>query len=240
MSIILRKFNIKYISDSSLILIIGSNNSNKSYITKDLLYNHNTIPIGAVISKNKYGYEYIPPIFIHEEYNKKIIKNIIKNKISSFLVFDNYNGEELHPKKLKNTLTVLTIDYYIYKNISLRNNIEYLFILREDLHINRKKIYDAFLKMEFTLFCKLLDEYTDDNNVLVIHLKSDSSLIQDKFFWYGISKTSQPYKTSQKNDNPFKMCCEEAWKYNETHLIKTDNLDNLDNNKLLFNRNFLF
>ena len=81
MSIILRKFNMVYIDNSSLILIIGMNNSNKYYIIKDLLYNHKTIPIGVVISKDKSNkYDYIPQIFIHEEYNTSIIENILKRQ----------------------------------------------------------------------------------------------------------------------------------------------------------------
>ena len=174
-----------YIDNSSLILIIGMNNSNKYYIIKDLLYNHKTIPIGVVISKDKSNkYDYIPQIFIHEEYNKKIIKNLIKSEQTSesFFIYDNYNGQkDKYLDKLfqkSYSLRIFDMQYIARHSNShtptkLINNVEYLIILQEDLQINRMKIYEEFkdnLKIEFTLFCKFLDEYTDNNHALIIHL----------------------------------------------------------------------
>ena len=171
MSIILRKFNMNYIDNSSLILIIGMNNSNKYYIIKDLLYNHKTIPIGVVISKDKHNkYDYIPQIFIHEEYNKKIIKNLIKSEKTSesFFIYDNYNGQkDKYLDKLFHksySLRIFEMQYIASHThtpipTKLKNNVEYLIILQENLQINRMKIYEEFkdiLKMEFTLFCKFV------------------------------------------------------------------------------------
>ena len=76
---------------------------------------------------------------------------------------------------------------------------------------SKKEIFDAIyfkIKIEFTVFCKFLDDYTDDYNCLVVYLKTESKYIEDKLFWY------------KANINPdFKMCCIESWQYNHNHLI---------------------
>ena len=174
---------------------------------------------------------------------KKHIKNLIKSEQTSesFFIYDNYNGQkDKYLDKLfqkSYSLRIFDMQYIARHSNShtptkLINNVEYLIILQEDLQINRMKIYEEFkdnLKIEFTLFCKFLDEYTDNNHALIIHLKSQSDILQDKLFWYNISD----------NNNSFKMCSEEAWNYNNEHLIKENN-NIMYQNKILFDRNFLF
>ena len=168
MTIILRKFDLKYIGYSSFILILGISNTGKSTITKDILFHYNDIPIGIVMSesKNKYIYNYIPPIFIHEKYNKKNIKNIINKKElffeenldydnRSFLIIDQCLNEKIlkKDKNLKkmctmykelNLLYIIELNYIEHITDYFKKNIDYIFILKEDLQINRKKIYDMF------------------------------------------------------------------------------------------------
>ena len=81
MAIILRKFNMNYISDNALLLIIGMQNTGKSTIIKKILDNHD-IPTGVVV-KNKFinnnKYSYVPLNFIYN--NIDFIKEFVKSQI---------------------------------------------------------------------------------------------------------------------------------------------------------------
>lgn len=68
----------------------------------------------------------------------------------------------------------------------LRNNIDYVFILRENKINNRKRIYENYAGMfkTFELFCSVMDQCTENYECLVIHNTSKSNQIQDQVFWY--------------------------------------------------------
>ena len=50
MNIELKKFNMKQIKDDQVVVMIGKRNTGKSFLTKDLMYNRKSIPVGTVIS----------------------------------------------------------------------------------------------------------------------------------------------------------------------------------------------
>ena len=67
-----------------VIVFIGRRDTGKSYLVRDLLYHHQDIPIGTVISGTEAGNgfycQHVPKLFIHEEYNIAIIENILKRQ----------------------------------------------------------------------------------------------------------------------------------------------------------------
>jgi len=79
--------NIKYKSSETqgpVIVLIGRRDTGKSFLVKDLLYHHQDIPIGTVISGTEAGNGFyakmVPKLFIHDEYNTAIIENILKRQ----------------------------------------------------------------------------------------------------------------------------------------------------------------
>jgi hypothetical protein len=280
MTIILRKFNKNNININSVILIIGEVNSGKSTLTKDILYMYKDIPCGIVIcnknntnsinlsdhSLNKKNdlYNYIPPIFIHNCYDKHIVKDFIKRQYilsenyenndnlynnnysdnnnnynnysdnnnnnnynnyyynKSFIILDDclYNRKYYKDKylniliessKLYNYLCIIETQYLTKINDNLINNIDYLFILKDSLDVNRRRIYDQFKKIlgiEYTVFTKILDDYTNNYNLLVLDLKYKSTCIEDKLYWY-----------KAHIHNNFRICNEESWNYNNNNYI---------------------
>jgi len=92
MTLELKKFNMKDIcfkpneNKGPVIVLIGRRDTGKSYLVRDLLYNHQDIPIGTVISGTESGNgfysEHVPKLFIHDEYNSAIIENILKRQKS--------------------------------------------------------------------------------------------------------------------------------------------------------------
>ena len=90
MNLELKKFDMKNItfkpneSSGPVIVLIGRRDTGKSFLVKDLLYHHQDIPIGTVISGTEAGNGYyskmVPKLFIHDEYNTAIIENILKRQ----------------------------------------------------------------------------------------------------------------------------------------------------------------
>ena len=90
MTLELKKFDMKNItfkpneSSGPVIVLIGRRDTGKSFLVKDLLYHHQDIPIGTVISGTEAGNGYyskmVPKLFIHDEYNTAIIENILKRQ----------------------------------------------------------------------------------------------------------------------------------------------------------------
>lgn len=68
----------------------------------------------------------------------------------------------------------------------LRTNIDFTFILRENIVNNRKRIYDNFAGMfpTFDIFCQCLDQTTENFECLVIDNTSKSNKLEDCVFWY--------------------------------------------------------
>jgi hypothetical protein len=67
-----------------VIVLIGRRDTGKSFLVRDLLFYHQDIPIGTVISGTEAGNGFfsahIPKLFIHDEYNTAIIENILKRQ----------------------------------------------------------------------------------------------------------------------------------------------------------------
>ena len=90
MSLELRKFNMKDISfrptenKGPVVVLIGRRDTGKSYLVRDLLWYHQDIPIGTVISGTEAGNgfysSHVPKLFIHDEYDAVIIENILKRQ----------------------------------------------------------------------------------------------------------------------------------------------------------------
>jgi hypothetical protein len=90
MTLELKKFsmqNITFKADENkgpVIVLIGRRDTGKSYLVRDLLFYHQDIPIGTVISGTEAGNgfygSHVPKLFIHEEYNTAIVENILKRQ----------------------------------------------------------------------------------------------------------------------------------------------------------------
>ena len=90
MTLDLKKFSMKTIkfdqnkNQGPVIVLIGRRDTGKSFLVKDLLYYHQDIPVGTVISGTEAGNGFygsvVPKLFIHDEYNTNIIENILKRQ----------------------------------------------------------------------------------------------------------------------------------------------------------------
>ena len=90
MTLELKKFDMRWITfrpdenKGPVIVMIGRRDTGKTFLVRDLLYHHQDIPIGTVISGTEAGNgfyaQHVPKLFIHEEYNSAIIENILRRQ----------------------------------------------------------------------------------------------------------------------------------------------------------------
>jgi hypothetical protein len=99
-------------------------------------------------------------------------------------------------------MLVITMQYPLGIPPTLRTNIDYVFILRENYIANRKRIYENYAGMfpTFESFCQVMDQCTENYECLVINNNSKSNKLTDQVFWY---------KADSHND--FRLGSKEFW-----------------------------
>lgn len=99
-------------------------------------------------------------------------------------------------------MTIITMQYPLGVTPNLRTNVDFIFILRETMIGNRKRIYENYAGMfpTFEMFCQFMDQCTENYECLVICNGVASNKLEDQVFWYKAS-----------DHPPFKMCDDSLW-----------------------------
>jgi len=122
MTLELKKFDMRSITfkpdenKGPVIVMIGRRDTGKSYLIRDLLFYHQDIPIGTVISGTEAGNGFfsahVPKLFIHEEYNTVLIENILRRQK---VVLKQVNKEiEMYRKTTIDPRTFVILDDCLY------------------------------------------------------------------------------------------------------------------------------
>jgi hypothetical protein len=103
-----------------------------------------------------------------------------------------------------NETFIITMQYCMGIPPSLRTNVDFVFLLRENLINNRKKLYEQYAGMfpSFDIFCQVMDQCTENYECIVIHNNAKSNKLEDQVFWY---------KASDHED--FRVGAAEYWEY---------------------------
>jgi len=119
------------------------------------------------------------------------------------------------------SMFIITMQYALGIPPNLRTNIDYVFLLRENIVSNRKRLYEQYAGMfpNFDYFQQVMDQCTEDYECLVIHNNAKSNKLQDQVFWY---------KADSHDD--FQLGHPECWKlhnanYNPDHDDSDDEFD---------------
>ena len=172
----LKKFNMKEITHDKVVVLIGKRDTGKSFLCKDILYHHQNIPVGQVISGTESANEFyssiVPKLFIHGEYKPQIVANMLKRQKTiidkmktnpnmdprAFLILDDCLYDSSWTKDVNmryvfmngrhyKLLFILTMQFALGIPPSFRTNIDYVFILRENYVSNRKRLYEHYAGM---------------------------------------------------------------------------------------------
>ena len=192
---------------------------------------------------NEHYQQFVPDSFIYGQYEPEVIEHIITHQQqvvkklkqsekedfktpnnSVFMVLDDcmFDNKWTRDKNMRcvfmngrhyRIFFMLAMQYCMDLPPPLRANIDYLFILKENIIQNREKIYKNFFGIfpTFDSFNEVLNQCTQNYECLVLDNSSTSSKIEDVVFWY-----------KAKVDRKFKMgspalCDHHKRNYNPKH-----------------------
>jgi hypothetical protein len=228
----LRRFNMSSIefnkneTKGPVIVLLGRRDTGKSVLVKDLLFYHQDIPIGTVMSGTEDGNGFfsdlVPKLFVHNEYNTAIVERALLRqkhvmmehmkacKLASarnqpippsdprtFVIMDDclFDDKWTRDKVMRclfmngrhwKIMLIITMQYPLGVPPAMRSNVDYVFILRNPIKSDRKRIYENYAGMfdTFEAFCQVMDQCTEDYRCLVIHQNARSNKLSDQVFWY--------------------------------------------------------
>ena len=245
MEIQLKKFDISEIKDDKVIVLIGKRDTGKSFLCRDILSHHTSIPAGQVISgteaANSFYGKLVPKLFIYDEFEQGIIERLLKRQRlmiergkdnpnvdpRAFLVLDDclYDNKWTKDKNVRSLfmngrhfkiLFMITMQYALGIPPNLRTNIDYVFILRENYVSNRKRLYEHYAGM-FPNF-EMFCQVMDQCTENYECLVVHNNAKSNKL-------TDQVFWYKAESHDDFKLCSPDHWQYshaNENN-IKDDN-----------------
>ena len=217
-------------------VIIGKPGTGKTTMIASLLHAKSHIfPVAEVQSgtedSNGFYGQILPKSLIHDGLNvdkiedfikrQKMAKKYLSNPWAVLLIDDCTDNPSVLRKPLFQGIFkngrhwkmwfILSLQYCMDVLPTVRTNVEFIFILREANLRNRKALYDNYAGIitDFTLFCEIMDQITDDYTALVINNTTTSNKMDDCVFYYRADK-----KFSDKNFlATFKFGCRELWEF---------------------------
>jgi hypothetical protein len=174
-------------------VISGTEEGNGFYSTmvpKLFIHNeYNTVIIENILKRQKSVLKQI-----NKEYLTYKKSNIDPR---AFVIMDDclYDSSWIKDKMMKllfmngrhwKIMLIITMQYPLGIPPALRTNIDYVFILREPVISNRKRIYENYAGMvpTFEAFCQVMDQCTENYECLVVHNNAKSNKLQEQIFWY--------------------------------------------------------
>jgi hypothetical protein len=165
---------------------------------------------------NEHYKDYVPDSFIYGEYDTSVIEKVIthqqsvikklpkekkedfKNPSNSvFMILDDcmFDNKWTRDKNMRcvfmngrhyRIFFMLTMQYCMDLPPALRANIDYIFVLKENIIQNKEKIYKNFFGIfpTFDSFNEVLTQCTENYECLVLDNTSKSNKIEDVVFWY--------------------------------------------------------
>jgi hypothetical protein len=224
--------------------------THNSTLLSDIMYFHKNIPYGTIMSGTEEGNgfysQYFPDLFIYPEYKSDVLgkllkqqKIIVKNEQSKskghmFLLIDDcmYDKKMIRDKNIRQLfmngrhwriMFFLTMQYCMDLPPDLRANLDYIFLLRENVIANQMKLWKNFFGIfpTFKTFQETFLACTENYECLVLDNTSKSNKIEDCVFWYKATPNRR-----------YKIGCTKLWecarlKYNKNYENDEDDNQNL-------------
>jgi hypothetical protein len=185
---------------------------------------------------NEFFQHMVPSKFIHDKYSPEIVTKVIQRQLAlkqarnkskvggqsnvdprAFLILDDclYDSSWIKEESTRYVFmngrhvdlsTMITMQYPLGITPNLRTNVDFVFIMRENILGNRRRIYENYAGMfpTFEMFCQFMDQCTENFECLVICNNVPSNKLEDQVFWYKAS-----------DHPPFRLCAPQLWADNK-------------------------
>jgi len=235
----IRRFDPRTMGDRKTAVIIGKRGTGKSVLAKDLMSYKQHLPAGVVMSGTEEGNgfygKWIPSIFVYNQFDPDVVERVIEvqkaaiardnkdgvtRRHDMFMIMDDcmYDRSVLREKCMRQVFMngrhwhislLLTAQYMMDMPPDIRTNVDYVFVLRENVIQNRRKLYDSFFGVfpTFPDFCAAMDACTEDNNCMVLDNTCSSNRLEDCIFFY---------KASMEHAG-LRLCAPAAWALHDRH-----------------------
>ena len=239
MNIPLRKFKPENMGDDKVCVFIGKRGTGKSTLVTDILYHKKHLPAGIVMSATEDGNHhykiFVPDLFIYGDYDREAIERVLdrqkkiigqgQTNTGAFMLLDDCMYDRKFMKDICirqcfmngrhwKIFFMLTMQYCMDLTPDLRANVDYVFILRENVLQNREKLYKSFFGVfpTFDMFNQVMNACTENYECLVLDNTSKSNKIEDCVFWY-----------KGKVRKNFRIGSPALWKFHKNHYNSSHN-----------------
>ena len=224
----------------SKIVVIGKPGTGKTTLITSLLYAKKHIfPTGIVVSgtedSNGHYKKIFPDSFVYEKYNEDLVQNFIKrqkiakqhlsNPWAVILLDDCTDDPKIFSKSLQQGMYkngrhwkmwyILSLQYGMDIRPVIRTNIDGVFILREPNLRNRRVLWENYASIipDFSMFCDIMDQITDDYTALYIHNSTTSNKLDECIFYY----------KAKRVPSSFKFGCSDFWRHHKKRFSNSNN-----------------
>lgn len=212
MTLRLKCFDPRKMQDDAVVLVIGKRRSGKSWIAREILYHKQHLPVGLAMSGTEEGNgfykDYIPDAFVFNDFKPEFLqkllarqKRLVRKKEAfpnAFVLLDDcaydkkiFTGDTPLREMFMNgrhwkLFTMLTLQYLMDMPPSLRQNIDYVIVLKDNAKKNVKKLHDNFFGIidDFDQFQQILRQVTEDFGALVLDNTSNSNDLDQNIFFF--------------------------------------------------------
>ena len=149
-------------------IVVGSRGKGKSWVTRELIHAVRDIRTGIVVSGTEEGNDFytsfVPPVFVHNEIRLATLRNLVahqkkkqdkKPRDDVLIVLDDcmYDASFTRDATLRGIfmngrhwkiMLVITMQYCMDLPVSLRTNIDYVFLMRETNPAVVERLYKNF------------------------------------------------------------------------------------------------
>lgn len=242
----LRKFDPRKIDPCRTCMVIAKRGTGKSILIRDLMWHlKDKLPFGMAMSGSEVGNgfygEMMPKSFIYNDFDDQACQKLIlrqqymvqnkKKKPEAFLILDDLMTESkkiVKDASIRTTflngrhfklLFIMALQYSMEISPTIRANIDYVFVLRENILSNQEKLFKHFFGVfpNLNSFVQTMNACTENYGCLVLDNTSISNKIEDCVFHYKASLHPK-----------FKLCSKSVWKLHKRIYNERDHRISLD------------
>lgn len=227
MKISLRKFDFASMpKDGRIILVIGRRGSGKSTMLEDLMFNMQSrydyaLGMSPTNSSIEMMEKHMPEAMVFKEgFSKEQFQKMLalaaliarkKRLRRGLLTLDDCNAdkEAFKSKSMRDCfmngrhygINILWAMHYCMDILpDLRTQVDYVFVLKENIRKNKERLFNNFFGMFSKLddFIKVMDDCTENNECLVLDNTSLNKDPSQCLFWYKAKRFPPPFRLGKE------------------------------------------